>query len=431
MARVAIAHVHGGFAASPIARVVLRSENARLRSELAQLREQMRIKDARMARVPAKNRPRYLPHERHAILMLRAAAGWSAAQTARAFLVSPPTIADWSKALRDESRETLVTMADPVNRFPDYVRLLVRQLKVTFPTMGRRRIADTLCRAGLHLSPSTVRRVLHRTAPPPANDQGLGTTGDSPPADASPSTTKAGRTVTARYPHHVWNLDTTLVPICEGFWVPWLTYAILERWPFCFHVAVVVDHFSRGVVYAQAFPSKPSARELRCMLDRAVHAAGQAPKYTVSDQGSQFQGEYLDWCDEHDVRPRFGAIGKKGSIALVERFIRTMKSEGLRRTLVPFTLPEMNRELSLFARWYNVHRPHRGLDGATPAEVRDERTPAQRILSYETRPAHPLRSKLTERRRIERVQRVAGLELVVGHVEGRRHLPIVELRPVA
>ncbi len=34
MARVAIAHVHGGFAASPIARVALGSENARLRSEL-------------------------------------------------------------------------------------------------------------------------------------------------------------------------------------------------------------------------------------------------------------------------------------------------------------------------------------------------------------------------------------------------------------
>ena len=377
MARVAIAHVHGGFAASPIARIVLRSEDARLRSELAQLREQMRIKDARMARIPAKNRPRYLPHEPHAILMLRAAAGWSAAQTARMFLVSPPTIADWGKALRDESRETLVTMAVPVNRFPDYVRLLVRQLKVTSPTMGRRRTADTLCRAGLHLSPSTVRRVLVRTAPSPANDQGLGRLGARTSAnDSSPA--EPARTVTARYPHHVWNLDTTLVPIWQGFWVPWLPNAILERWPFCWHVAVVIDHFSRAVIYAQAFPSKPSAHELSCMLDRAVHAAGQAPKYTVSDQGSQFQGEYLDWCDQHEVRPRFGALGKKGGIAVVERFIRTMKSEGLRRILVPSVRGPIK-----------LPRPPKSVTGADP------RTNA---LGYGTRPRHPLRGKITGRR---------------------------------
>ena len=165
MARIAIAQVHGGFAGSPVARIRLRSQNERLRSELAQLREQVRIKDARLARIPASNRPRYLPRERHAIIVLRAAAGWSAAQTARIFLITPPTIAGWGKALQDETRTTLVTMAWPVNRFPDYVRLLVRQLQVTFPSMGRRRIADTLCRAGLHLSASTVRRIVTGRAP--------------------------------------------------------------------------------------------------------------------------------------------------------------------------------------------------------------------------------------------------------------------------
>ena len=158
MARIAIAQVHGGFAGSPIARIRLRSQNERLRSELAQIREQVRIKDARLARIPAKSRPRYLPQERHAIMVLRAAAGWSAAETARLFLVTPPTIADWGKALQDDTRSTLVAMATPVNRFPEYVRQLVRQLQVTFPSMGRCRIADTSCRAGLHLSASTAGR---------------------------------------------------------------------------------------------------------------------------------------------------------------------------------------------------------------------------------------------------------------------------------
>ena len=151
----------------------------------------------------------------------------------------------------------------------------------------------------------------------------------------------------------------------------------------------------------------------------------------MSDQGSQFQGEYRDWCDGHDVRPRFGAVGMHGSIALVERFIRTMKAEGLRRILVPMTLPAMNRELALFARWYNVHRPHRALDGATPAEVRDDRAPVHRLFGYETRARHPLGGKISTRRGIAKVRRVTRLKLVVGYVENRTHLPIVELTAAA
>jgi hypothetical protein len=53
------------------------------------------------------------------------------------------------------------------------------------------------------------------------------------------------------------------------------------------------------------------------------------------------------------------------------------------------------------------------------------------MLGYETRALHPLRGKVSQRRQIESVERVAGLELVVSYVEGRRHLPIIELRPAA
>ena len=83
------------------------------------------------------------------------------------------------------------------------------------------------------------------------------------------------------------------------------------------------------------------------------------------------------------------------------------------------TLLAMNRELALFARWYDVHRPHRSLDGATPAEVRDDAAPVHKRFGYETRARHPLRGKITERRGIATVQRVAKLELIVSNVEGR------------
>ncbi|MFC1609759.1 integrase core domain-containing protein [Myxococcota bacterium] len=55
-----------------------------------------------MASIDARKRPHYRPTERLAILELRAARGWSMAQTARALLVQPATIASWCKRIDEE-----------------------------------------------------------------------------------------------------------------------------------------------------------------------------------------------------------------------------------------------------------------------------------------------------------------------------------------
>jgi len=52
---------------------VCQGDDTQLRQEVALLREKMRIKDARMLRIPAQRRPHYPPIERLAILELRAA----------------------------------------------------------------------------------------------------------------------------------------------------------------------------------------------------------------------------------------------------------------------------------------------------------------------------------------------------------------------
>src|SRR5262245_10886235 len=53
LARVALTAAHGWAANSSNARMRLGVENQRLRQEVHQLREELRIKDARMLRVPA------------------------------------------------------------------------------------------------------------------------------------------------------------------------------------------------------------------------------------------------------------------------------------------------------------------------------------------------------------------------------------------
>ena len=50
-----------------------------------------------------------------------------------------------------------------------------------------------------------------------------------------------GGTVTAEYPGYAWHVDLTVVPTDSVFWVPWLPFAMAQRWSFGWWVAVVVD----------------------------------------------------------------------------------------------------------------------------------------------------------------------------------------------
>ncbi|MBM4185662.1 MAG: transposase [Gemmatimonadetes bacterium] len=90
----------------------------------------------------------------------------------------------------------------------------------------------------------------------------------------------------------------------------------------------------------------------------------------------------------------------------------------------------MVAEVGHFARWYNEHRPHETLRGATPAEVRDAVRPAKDVVRLETRPGVPLPRGRPPRDGPRRA-RSGALEAVVERLEGRRHLPIVSLRRAA
>jgi transposase InsO family protein len=323
---------------------------ARLNEEVLLLKEELRLKDARMSRIPAQRRPHYLPTERLAILELRAARGWSQAQTADHLLVTPATVASWTGRLDEEGPAALIQMREPVNRFPDFVAYLVRRLKTLCPTMGKVRIAQVLARAGLHLGSTTVARMLATPARP------------EPPAAASGHR----RRVRSTRPNQIWHIDMTTVPTASGFWVPWLPWALPQRWPFCWWVAIVVDHFSRRIMGFAVFTQNPNSLAVRQLLGRAIRKAGQAPDHLITDQGTQFTDRgFRRWCRRRGIRQRFGAVGKYGSISVVERLIRTMKSEAIRRILVPLDRRAFRREVSLFVEWYNGHRPHSTLQAAS------------------------------------------------------------------
>jgi len=93
MATIAFTHAVARAANHPDAQVRAQAEIDRLQCEIDLLIEEARIKDARMERIPAQRRPHYPAIERLAILALRAARGWSQAETAQRILVTPLTVA--------------------------------------------------------------------------------------------------------------------------------------------------------------------------------------------------------------------------------------------------------------------------------------------------------------------------------------------------
>jgi hypothetical protein len=55
------------------------------------------------------------------------------------------------KRIDGQGPNALLQLREPVSKFPDFVRYLVQRLKILNPAMGKVKITETLCRAGLHL----------------------------------------------------------------------------------------------------------------------------------------------------------------------------------------------------------------------------------------------------------------------------------------
>ncbi|MCP5071300.1 MAG: transposase, partial [bacterium] len=314
LARLAIVHSRSRVANSRITRVRLLGQLEQAENEISLLKEEMRMKDARMGRLDPRRRPHYRPVDRMAILELKAARGWSGADTARAMLLLPATIASWLKRLDEDGPSALTKTREPVNRFPDFVTHIVQRLKTLCPTMGKKRISETLARAGLHLATTTVKRMLDRgrNKPPPmaASDSDDGVVGMRP----------KGKPVIANYKNHVWQVDLTVVST-SGFWVPWLPFAFPQAWPFCWWVACVIDQYSRRVMGFAVFAKQPTSNEVRSFLGRAIAKNDASPRYIISDLGSQFDCPgYRAWCERKDIIPRYASKDSIRATAIIERF---------------------------------------------------------------------------------------------------------------
>ena len=139
-----------------------------------------------------------------------------------------------------------------------------------------------------------------------------------------------------------------------------------EKWPTL--VLVVIDHFSRAVMGAVPLEG-PNAGWAVDALEVAFARHGAA-KHIISDQDKVFTSDaFSDLLTRWNMKQRFGAVGKHGSIAVTERVILTLKQEWLSRIPVIRGLDHLSQLLRDFATYYNYYRGHTHLGGAVPATI--------------------------------------------------------------
>jgi putative transposase len=338
LARAALA-ARGKFWAEAAALSASLERADRAEAEAKLLRERLR-------RVDPARRPRYTAFERCAILWYRVRYELSIAQTAAAFVVMDRTVQRW---IHDARRRVpkLVESLRPANKLPELIQEIIHRLRLENIIWGIRRIAAILARLSLKASRTSVQRVLRRATPRLPRK----------PAVAQ------GRPLRATRPNHVWQIDFTKIEVFCLFTI---------------HCCAVIDLFSRKVVGFQLWRHTPTAAGAVRVVRRAIRRFGQ-PRHLVSDHGKQLTAHrFTRFLRRHRIRHRYGAVDSSLSIAILERFWKTLKTER-GAALLPFLpIPAVRRRALPFIRWYNSERPHQSLAGATPNEVFHTRRPTRR-----------------------------------------------------
>ena len=368
LAHYAAVYTRGWAADSTNQRVRLRAENERLRQEVALLREELRVKDSRMARIEPRHRPHYRPVDRMAILELKAARGWSLEQTAKAFLVTAATVASWMKRLDEDGPDALVQLPVPVNKFPDFVRYVVAAAQNALPyrwakSRSLRRLPGRACISGRQPLAGCSRKSLAMNRPRPS------------PSRPSARTHRHGQVSQPRVARRSrpWCRPAGSGPLgCRSPCRSAGRSAIGWRWP--------IDHFSRRVMGTAVFNEQPTSEAVAAFLGRTIAKAGKAPRYIVCDRGKQFDCKaFRQWCRRKGIKPpRYGAIGQTRLDCRGGTVILTMKTLLACLLLVPYRRERFRRELDAIVEWYNEYRPHAWLGGRTPNEVYHGRYPANR-----------------------------------------------------
>jgi len=165
------------------------------------------------------------------------------------------------------------------------------------------------------------------------------------------------------------------------------------------------------------------------VLGRTMASVKGIPRHIVCDQGTQLACDgFRLWC-KRNIGKKTTLQGRRqlGSFTVIERFIRTVKYSYLKKTLTPLRMDQMQERVTVVCNWYNEHRPHDTLNGATPFKICESQTPANLKPQYEPQKIWPKTSGYAASVVPIKGKRGVQLELQDAFMDEERKVPVVSL----
>ena len=149
-------------------------------------------------------------------------------------------------------------------------------------------------------------------------------------------------------PNQVWAMDTTYIPMRQGF----------------VYLSAVLDWASRRVLTWRVSNSLTSDACVEA-LEEAIHRYG-TPQIMNTDQGSQFTSSaFIGVLDRQGIRISMDGKGCWRDNVFVERLWKSIKYEEVYLHAYD-SVSEARAGITRYVSFYNSRRPHQSLDGQTP-----------------------------------------------------------------
>jgi len=245
------------------------------------------------------------------------------------------------------SRGAVYYLPQPVGAADLALMRRLDELHLEHPFMGARRLRRQLQSGGLQVGRRHVRTLMLRMGMAALCPQ-PGTSKRHPDHQIYPYLL---RHLAITRANQVWALDTTYIPMARGF----------------VYLTAVVDVASR-MVLAHKVAVTMEACHAKEIIEQAFARFG-VPEIINTDQGSQFTAEEFTKA----VLDRGGKLSMDGRGAwrdnvFIERLWRSVKYECVYLKAYD-GVSAARTDIGRYIEWFNTHRAHSSLNGATPQQA--------------------------------------------------------------
>ncbi len=272
-------------------------------------------------------------------------------------LVQPETVLRWHRDLIAAHRARISRpkrIGRP--RTVRSIRALVLRLARENSSWGYRRIHGELLVLGIKVAPSTVWEILHDADIDPAPDR-----------------TSQGWAAFLRS-------QAEAILAADFFETVTLTGARM-------YVLAVIEHATRRIHILGATPHPTAAWVTQAVRNLAMDLqdAGSQARFLIRDRDGKYPALVDIILADTGVQIVLSGVRMPRMNAVMERWIQTCRRELLDRTLI-WNQTHLLHALHQYARHYNAHRPHRGINNARPLQAATHNDQRPR---HDRAPQHP------------------------------------------